>query len=213
MLRGLFRWGREGIKEAIWVFNRVGLSLRGDGSKITHTPFSLPIPNILCQNFRMNRLLILSILLLTLLAGTPAFSADFRNCEREYKNKNYHTAIRLCRPFAEQGNPLAQHKMGMMYDHGRGIPPDTKTAVKWHRLAAEQGNTDAQNNLGGMYATGQGVIQDYVRSHMWWSIAATSGSKGASKNRDKVAGMMTPAQIAEAQKLARECVRKKYKGC
>jgi len=28
-----------------------------------------------------------------------------------------------------------------------------------------------------------------------------------------VAKLMTPAQIAEAQKLARECVRKKYKGC
>jgi len=56
------------------------------------------------------------------------------------------------------------------------------------------------------------IIQDYVRSQMWWSTAATSGSKGSSKNRDKVAGKMTPADLSTAQKLARECVRKKYKG-
>jgi hypothetical protein len=30
---------------------------------------------------------------------------------------------------------------------------------------------------------------------------------------DTVAGNMTPAQIAEAKKLARECVAKDYKGC
>jgi hypothetical protein len=29
MLRGLLRWGREGSEEGVWVFHRVGLSLRG----------------------------------------------------------------------------------------------------------------------------------------------------------------------------------------
>jgi len=49
---------------------------------------------------------------------------------------------------------------------------------------------------------------------MWWNIAASSGnSKNAAHNRDIVAEKMTPAQIAEAQKLACECVLKKYKGC
>ena len=101
-----------------------------------------------------------------------------------------------------------------MYDKGKGVPQDYKTAAKWWKLAAEQGNADAQNNLGAMYSKGRGVLQDYVYAHMWFNIAASSGkSKNASKNRDIVAGVMTPAQIADAQKLARECVRKKYKGC
>jgi uncharacterized protein len=64
-----------------------------------------------------------------------------------------------------------------------------------------------------MYGVGTGVIQDLVYAHMWLNIAASSGNKVAVKNRDIVAGEMTPAQIAEAQKLARECVRKEYKGC
>jgi hypothetical protein len=64
-----------------------------------------------------------------------------------------------------------------------------------------------------MYTKRQGVIQDNVYAHMWWNIAASSGNKGAVKNRDIVAKRMTPADISTAQKLARECVRKKYKGC
>ena len=52
-------------------------------------------------------------LTLAVLLGSSGMSwgADFRNCEQEYKNNNYDTAIRLCRPFAEQGNASAQHKI------------------------------------------------------------------------------------------------------
>ena len=101
-----------------------------------------------------------------------------------------------------------------MYHKGQGVPQDDKTAVGWYRLAAEQRDANAQNNLGFMYANGKGVLQDNVYAHMWWNIAASSrGSKNASKNRDIIAKRMTPAQIAEAQKLAKECVRKKYKRC
>ena len=85
--------------------------------------------------------------------------------------------------------------------------------MKWYRLAAEQGFANAQSNLGLMYAYGQGVIQDNVYAHMWWNIAASSGHKSAVENRDIVAKQMTPARIEDAQKLPRECVRKKYKGC
>jgi len=85
--------------------------------------------------------------------------------------------------------------------------------VKWYTLAAEQGHASAQYFLGWMYADGEGVILDNVRAHMWLNIAASSGEKDASKNRDIVANRMTPADISAAQKLARECVRKKLKGC
>ena len=100
-----------------------------------------------------------------------------------------------------------------MYRTGQGVPQDYETAVKWYRLAAEQGDAIAQLNLGNAYARGQGVIQDNVYAHMWMNIAASSGIKNAINNRDIVARRMTPSQIAKAQKLARECIRKKYKGC
>ena len=67
--------------------------------------------------------------------------------------------------------------------------------------------------MGVMYGRGTGAVQDNANAHMWWNIAAASGHKDASKNRDEIAKEMTPAQIEKAEKLARECIRKKYKGC
>ena len=55
-----------------------------------------------------------------------------------------------------------------------------------------------------MYVLGQGAPQDYVTAHMWLNLAAAGGHKIAEKARDEFTTIMTPAQIAEAQKLARE---------
>ena len=59
-----------------------------------------------------------------------------------------------------------------------------------------------------MYGRGQGVAQDYVRAHMWVNLAA-SRSQGEdlekfANGREVLAEQMTPDQIAEAQRLARE---------
>jgi hypothetical protein len=64
-----------------------------------------------------------------------------------------------------------------------------------------------------MYAKGRGVIQDNVYAHMWGNIAASNGNEKGGKVRDLAAKQMTPSQLETAQNLARECVRKNYKGC
>ena len=160
----------------------------------------------------LTTILCLTLVILLGSAGNSK-SADFQKGLTAYNSGDYATALREWKPLAKQGNAVAQYNLGVMYDNGQGVSQDDKTAVKWYKLAAKQGDARAQYNLGLMYALGNGVIQDNVYAHMWWNIAASSGEKNAVKNRDIVAGKMTPAQIAEAQKLARECVRKKYKGC
>ena len=95
----------------------------------------------------MNRLLILPVLLLTLLVGTPAFSADFQKGLAAAQSGDFATALREWTPLAKQGNASAQHNLGVMYASGRGVPQDYKTAVKWYRLAAEQGYAIAQTSL------------------------------------------------------------------
>jgi len=64
-----------------------------------------------------------------------------------------------------------------------------------------------------MYAFGKGVLQNYVYAHMWGNVAAMNGTEMGAKLRDDCTKRMTPADISTAQKIARECVRKKYKGC
>mgnify|MGYP003328136118 CR=1 FL=1 len=107
----------------------------------------------------------------------------------------------------------AEVVMWLMYLNGRGVLQDYKEAVRWYRLAAEQGDHRGQFNLGHMYANGYGVLQDDVYAHMWLNIAAANGNEQAKEFREIIVQEMTSAQIAEVQKLARECVAKEYKGC
>ena len=51
--------------------------------------------------------------------------------------------------------------------------------------------------------------QDYVQAHMWYNLAAARMPPGEERDtaveiRDTIAKRMTPAQVAEAQRLARE---------
>ena len=81
---------------------------------------------------------------------------------------------------------------------------DIANAVKWFRLAADQGEADAQFWLGTMYAQGGGVPQDYVLAHMWFNLSVAHGDEKVVTLRDHTARKMTPDQLAEAQRLARE---------
>ncbi len=156
--------------------------------------------------------LVLTIAILIGLA-TPAW-AGFAEGVAAYKRGDYETALRELRPLANQGNAEAQFNLGVMYDKGEGVPQDDTEAVKWYRKAAEQGYAEAQYSLGLMYVKGGGVPQHHVRTHMWFNLAASRLPPGedrdtSAKLRDGLAARMTPAQIAEAQRLAREWKPKK----
>src|SRR5512143_3606455 len=81
---------------------------------------------------------------------------------------------------------------------------DYASALRLIRPLAEQGDANAQYTLGVFYDNGLGVPQDKVRAYMWFNLSAAQGREGAAAFRDLIARRMTPVQIAEAQKLARE---------
>ncbi len=117
---------------------------------------------------------------------------------------DYAKALKLYRSAAEQGHAKAQYYLGVMFDMGEGVPKDNIKAASWYRTAAEQGLAVAQSNLGAMYGLGQGVPQDYVQAHMWFNLAVAQGYSEAQKGLDVVVERMTPADIAEAKRLAKE---------
>ena len=82
--------------------------------------------------------------------------------------------------------------------HTRG---DFVTAMRIMRPLAEQGHATAQTVVGLMHYFNYG---DYVSAHMWFSLAAAQGHAFAKMFLRDTADKMTPDQIAEAQKLARE---------
>jgi hypothetical protein len=154
---------------------------------------------------------ILAGVVLSLMLTGAAAAGPLEDGTAAYQRGDYATALRLLRPLAEQGHARAQYNLGVAYHQGKGVPQDYAEAVKWYRLAAEQGHARAQYNLGVAYHQGKGVPQDYVLAHMWSNLAASRFEDyviverdQAVRRRDSIASKMTPAQIAEAQKLARE---------
>ena len=134
----------------------------------------------------------------------PVVAQDYEAGLEAWLRDDYEAALLEFRPLADQGDTRAQTMLGMMYQFGMGVPKDHAEAVRWNRKAAEQGHASAQFNFGQMFADGVGVPQDYVLAHMWFNLAASQGSKVGRIERKLVADKMTPAQIAEAEKLARE---------
>jgi len=139
--------------------------------------------------------------------------AGFNEGILAYEAGDYKTAFDELKPLAEQGDVDAQFSLGVMYQEGKGVIQDYKEAVKWYTKAAEQGDAYAQGALAYMYRYGEGVLQDNVYAHMWGNIASSNGNETGGYFRDQFAKLMTPDQIAEAQQLARECVKKDYKNC
>lgn len=130
--------------------------------------------------------------------------------------QDYTKASKWYRRAADQGVPEAQHNLGLMYYQGQSLQQNYTEAAKWYRRAADQGLADSQVNLGLMYYQGQGVPQNNVLAHMWLDIAASQYPASVRKKlkdvfqyEEIVAAKMTPAQIAEAQRLAREWKPKK----
>ena len=117
--------------------------------------------------------------------------------------KDLVAAARWYRKAADQGNEVAQFKLGYMYYYGEGVPKNLAAAARWFRKAADQGNEVAQGMLGDMYYYGEGVPKDYLLSYAWSSLAAAQGQKYAKDIRDSLEKIMTPNQIAEAQRISR----------
>ncbi len=114
-------------------------------------------------------------------------------------------AMTWFRKAAEQGHANGQFSLASLY-YGR---KEYSPAALWYRRAAEQGNALAQIRLARMYAEGPGLARDDVQAYKWFAVAAARGADSyartnAVKGRDATAMKMTPAQVAEAERLVRD---------
>jgi len=116
-------------------------------------------------------------------------------------------AAKWFRRAAERGNPVAQNNLGRACAMGLGVARDHREAIAWFRRSADQGYPEGQLNLGLAYANGHGVAPNPVAAYKWISIAAKHLSAGphrelVARERDRLARILTPAEIAEAERLA-----------
>jgi hypothetical protein len=133
-----------------------------------------------------------------------------------YKNgkgveKDLKEAVKWHRKAAEQGYAYAQYELGFVYKNGEGVGKDLKEAVKWYRKAADQGLAAAQDSLRLRYTFGEGVHEDRVTAYAWCNIAAANGNALSKKYKGSIVKELTSAQIAQAEALVKEMIRKNPK--
>ena len=152
--------------------------------------------------------------------------------------KNFTDALKWFGMAAASGDESAQNMLGTFYQHGTAgaVEKDNNKAAYWYLRAAKQGDDQSQLEIGWMYYGGDGVVKDYVEAYKWFNIASTSTTKPPTKEqigkidndslkalltstaekgkdaRDAIAPLMTPEQIAEAQRRSAEFAPKKESG-
>ena len=152
-----------------------------------------------------------ALFLLVAFMALPAAAQTFYESVAAYDRGDYAMAWRGFHRLANQGYTGAQFYLGFMYYHGEGVPRNYVQAVKWYRRAAEQGEAYAQANLGHRYEFGLGGLKDYVLAHMWYNLAVMGTPVGetglrnwAKQRRDDVARLLSRADLARAERMARE---------
>jgi TPR repeat protein len=142
--------------------------------------------------------------------------------------QDFGEALKWYRLAADQSSSYAENVIGIAYEQGLYVAQDYAEAFRWYRRAANKiyerpGNTwihSPQYNIAAMYASGRGMAQDHVQALMWFTLAAAFGDTKppgpigiklvntskytALEQLDRLKAVMTSAQIAEAERLARE---------
>jgi hypothetical protein len=125
-------------------------------------------------------------------------------------NRDQTASIEWYRKAAEQGFALAQFNLGVAYENGNGVTQDYATADAWYRKAADQGLRTAQLNMGYMLLNGLGTPRNFVEAYKWLTLVERATASPpemramAQRNLAKFTRQMTPAEIAEGQRLATE---------
>ncbi len=130
-----------------------------------------------------------TLVLLLLIIGAPALQAQvypnspvFRNYRprtdgKDPRNDGVRRQINLfmLERDAANGDPLAQHELGVRYLTGMGVVADTIKSAEWLQQAAGQGLVPAMYNLGLLYNNGWGVEWNPFNAYTLFHHAAKAG--------------------------------------
>lgn len=74
-------------------------------------------------------------------------------------------------------------------------------------FAAQGGQADALFELGLVCCSGRNGQVDLIEAHKWFNLAAMRGNEEAKRYRHELTSELSKADVAKAQKLAREWMK------
>jgi Sel1 repeat len=120
---------------------------------------------------------------------------------------NYKKAYDYWSKAANNNYALAANMLGIMYEDGKGVVKNDTKAVVCYTHSASLKNFDGSMNLSRKYWSGEGIVQDHTVAYALNVVAAPQDSARAYStqiNRSKLEKWLTPIEIEEAKKLAKE---------
>lgn len=116
--------------------------------------------------------------------------------------QDYKAAAYWFEQAAAKGHREAQFELATMFENGRGVPQNYERAAALYRAAAEQGQEQSAIMLGDLFLK----MAKLPLAYMWFNIAASEMTRQpqATERRNRIVQLMTPAQIAEGQRLSQE---------
>lgn len=109
------------------------------------------------------------------IAQTTLGTAYYFGRKKEQVEKDYVKALYWYKKAAEQNQPIALYRLGVMYELGQGVEKDEKEAFKWYLKSAKLGKTDAQSTVAFAYYKGEWVAKDDKQAFYWLKKAAEKG--------------------------------------
>lgn len=94
---------------------------------------------------------------------------------------DYEKALQIFSDLAEQGEPLAEFKLGQMYYYGQGVEKDLSVAKKWFLKSAKLGVKDAKNWVAILFRESSNASEnqaddiDRDELNQWINYSADSG--------------------------------------
>jgi TPR repeat protein len=145
-----------------------------------------------------------------LLMNSGTARADFNDGAVAYLAGDYETAYNTMISIAktDEGSPLPQYYLGMMYLKGQGVEQNYEEAGKWFRKAAENRLPQGQYRLAELYTEGEGVPRDYEFAYIWYSVGAAHKHKPSLNALDKAKSRLSENELAEAEKIVAEFIGK-----
>jgi len=115
----------------------------------------------------------------TLLPALPAAATPLDDALKVLEAGSNPKAIEVLTRIANDGNPLAQLRLGDLYFHGKGVTEDENMAIFWWKKSAASGNAEAMYQIAHAYLFGntaaKGVADPDREAATWYFQAASAG--------------------------------------
>lgn len=119
---------------------------------------------------------------LTLCLGSGVRAEDLAEADEAFDRGEFVTALELYEALANQQDPSATYRLGLMYEQGLGTDADPTAAASWYQKAQALESPEAIGALADLHLKGVGVIQNFKEALRLNISAAEAGYVPAQYN-------------------------------